>query len=257
MGILNLTPDSFYSGSRYEEEKNLVENAGRMLEEGANILDLGGYSTRPGAPSVEEAEELQRVVNGIKFVAKNYPQALISVDTFRTEVARAALDAGACMVNDVSGGSLDEKMFNIISAYDVPYVLMHMRGNPETMKTLVHYDDLFNELVDYFHRKIELIKSFGVKDLILDPGFGFAKNISQNFSLLNSFHLFKIFKLPLLAGLSRKSMVYRSLILDVDEALNGTTVLHTLALQNGANILRVHDVKEAVEVVKLVHLVKN
>jgi dihydropteroate synthase len=250
MGIINLTPDSFYEGSRVEAKSVmlLVEN---MIKEGAEFIDIGGYSTRPGAADIPVEEELRRTIPVIKEIHFNFSDANISIDTFRSEVAKQAVEAGACMVNDVSGGSLDDKMFETVGKLGVPYVLMHTRGTPQTMKQLTEYDNLLKDLTDYFHKKIWEARQVGVKDIILDVGFGFAKTIDQNFELLNHLDRFKVFELPILAGLSRKSMIWKTLGITADEALNGTTVLNSIALMKGASILRVHDVKEAVECAKV------
>jgi dihydropteroate synthase len=254
MGILNCTPDSFYEGSRLTESSALVETALQMLEDGATFLDVGGYSTRPGAAEVSVQEELDRVLPAIEAILKAAPDALLSIDTFRADVARQAIKAGAAFINDVSGGEADEAMFATVADLQVPYVLMHMRGTPQTMKELTQYDDLLLELVDYFQKKIYQLHALGVKDIILDPGFGFAKNIEQNYTLLKHLNYFKALNLPILVGLSRKSMVYKRLSIPVAESLNGTTVLNTVAALNGADILRVHDVKEAVQAITLLNL---
>ncbi len=257
MGILNCTPDSFYEGSRLSEINALTDRALQMLEEGATFLDIGGYSTRPGAAEVGEQEELDRILPAVEAILKAAPDAILSVDTFRAQVARQAIEAGAALVNDVSGGEADEAMFATVAALQVPYVLMHMRGTPQTMKDLNQYDDLVLDLVDYFQKKIYQLHMLGVKDIILDPGFGFAKNIEQNYTLLKHLNYFKALNLPILVGLSRKSMIYKRLSVPVAESLNGTTVLNTVALLNGANILRVHDVKEAVQAIKLLNLLQD
>lgn len=256
MGILNITPDSFYAGSRAMEEKQLLEQAGRMLADGADLLDIGGYSTRPGAAEVPAEEELKKVVWAITSVLHNFPEALISVDTFRAAVAQAGVEAGAAMINDISGGSLDEQMFPTVASLQVPYVLMHMRGNPQTMTSLNQYDDLAKEIIDYFAIRLNKLRQIGVKDIVVDPGFGFAKNIQQNYQLLNRMRLLKALDVPLLVGISRKSLIWKSLGISPEEAGNGTTVLNTLALERGASILRVHDVKQAAEAIKLWGLTK-
>ncbi|MFP4091524.1 MAG: dihydropteroate synthase [Cyclobacteriaceae bacterium] len=252
MGILNVTPDSFYDGGRYiQNDSRLLRQAEKMLTEGATILDIGGYSSRPGAEHISTEEEKKRVVNSIDLVSKSFPEAYISVDTFRSEVAREAVAAGACMINDISGGQLDEQMFDTVAELQLPYVLMHMRGTPQTMKQLTDYDDLMLDLIDYFQKRIAVLREKGVKDIIVDPGFGFAKTIDQNFMLLSRMADLQLLEVPILAGLSRKSMIYRRLDIPVEEALNGTSVLNTMALMNGAGILRVHDVKEAIQTIKL------
>ena len=252
MGILNVTPDSFYDGGRYNNSDSaLLKQAERMLEEGATIIDIGGYSSRPGATDISVEEEKKRTINCIKQVSQSFPEAYLSVDTFRSEVASEAVAAGACMINDISGGSLDPQMFDTVASLGVPYVLMHMRGSPQNMKELCQYDDLVGEIIDHLQQKVTQLRDKGVSDIIIDPGFGFAKNIDQNYELLRKLSAFQILDLPILAGLSRKSMLYKRLNISADEALNGTTVLNTLAVLNGATILRVHDVKEAVQTIKI------
>lgn len=252
MGILNVTPDSFYDGGRYNNSDSaLLKQAERMLEEGATIIDIGGYSSRPGATDISVEEEKKRTINCIKQVSQSFPEAYLSVDTFRSEVASEAVAAGACMINDISGGSLDPQMFDTVASLGVPYVLMHMRGSPQNMKELCQYDDLVGEIIDHLQQKVTQLRDKGVSDIIIDPGFGFAKNIDQNYELLRKLSAFQILDLPVLAGLSRKSMLYKRLNISADEALNGTTVLNTLAVLNGATILRVHDVKEAVQTIKI------
>lgn len=256
MGILNLTPDSFYAGSRLWEngklqEQLLVDRAGAMLAEGAALLDLGAYSTRPGAAEVATAEELSRMLPAIALLNQHFPNAWLSVDTFRASIAAEAVAAGAHIINDVSGGNLDELMFETVAKCGVPYILMHMRGTPASMSKLNTYQHLVTDVASELLRKAHRLKALGVKDIILDPGFGFAKNISQNFELLASLKDLSHFGYPLLAGVSRKSMIYKTLHTSAEEALNGTTFLHAFALSNGARILRVHDVKPAVEAVQL------
>jgi len=251
MGILNITPDSFYEGSRASDLPEIIDSAGKMLEAGAFILDIGGYSTRPGAEDISEVIELERVIPTIEAIHKAFPKAYISIDTFRSEVARGAVKAGASLVNDVSGGSLDTEMFKTVAKLDVPYILTHMRGTPVTMKTLVNYDHLLNDISIELSTRCLALKRLGVRDIIIDPGFGFAKTIAQNYDILRNLGYFKRLKFPILAGLSRKSMIYKTLDTSAGEALNGTTALNMAALINGASILRVHDVKEAVETIKL------
>ncbi len=257
MGILNVTPDSFYAGSRVAHLDEVVRRAGEMLEHGATFLDVGGYSTRPGAADISPEEELGRVVPAVEAVRKAFPAALVSVDTFRAAVARAAVAAGAGMVNDISGGTLDAEMFPTVAALQIPYVLMHLRGTPQTMTSYTQYEDLPREIFGYFVRKVFALRQLGVKDIVLDLGFGFAKTPDQNFQLLRHWDYFKPLGLPVLAGLSRKSMIYKKLGIPVAEALNGTTVLNTIALTKGAAILRVHDVKEAMQAVKLYQLYRG
>ena len=252
MGILNVTPDSFYDGGRYEEEKSIIGKVEKMLSEGADLIDVGGYSTRPGAAEILEAEEQKRVVDAIRVILNAFPQVVLSIDTFRSGVARAAVEAGASLINDISGGELDQKMFETVAALQVPYVLMHLRGTPQTMTQLTQYDNLIKNITDYFHRKLESLHRLGVKDILIDPGFGFAKTVEQNFELLNHLDYLQILGKPILVGLSRKSMIWRTLETNAEGALNGSTALHTLALLKGAGILRVHDVKEAVECIRLI-----
>lgn len=257
MGILNITPDSFYSGSRKNSEWGILLAAEKMLNEGAAFLDLGGYSTRPGAGEVAVEEELKRVLPALELILKNFPDAIISVDTFRSRVASESLEAGAGIINDISAGNLDEDMMKVVARYQVPYIMMHMRGTPQTMKDLNEYEDLTRDVLFYFSEKIKKARDLGINDLIADPGFGFSKNIDQNFELLSKLELFETLELPVLVGLSRKSTIYKTLGTTPEEALNGTTVLNTVALRKGAAILRVHDVKEAMETVKLVSHLKN
>ena len=251
MGIINITPDSFYSGSRSNTEKEILKTAERMLKEGANFLDLGAYSSRPGADDIPVEEELKRMLPAVEAILKEYPEALLSIDTFRARVAEESIKAGAAMINDISAGNLDKNMLKIIAKYQVPYIMMHMKGTPQNMKDLNQYDDLLHEVLFYFSERIKAARELGINDIIIDPGFGFAKNIEQNFELLSKLELFQNLELPLLVGVSRKSMIWKKLNISADEALNGTTVLNTAALLKGANILRVHDVKEAMESIKL------
>ena len=251
MGIINATPDSFFDGSRSVGVDNILHVAEKMLEEGADIIDIGGQSTRPGSEMVPADEEIKRVIPAIEVIAKKNPSAFISIDTFYSKVAKAAVDAGACIVNDISAGSLDNDMIKTVAALKVPYILMHMKGTPQTMQQQAVYEDLVREVLDFFIAKTHELKQAGLQDVIIDPGFGFAKTIEQNFALLRDLSVFKMLDKPILAGLSRKSTVYKTLGVTANEALNGTTVLNTIALQNGASILRVHDVKEAKEAVTL------
>ncbi len=254
MGIINVTPDSFYSGSRVTPDSNAINLADKMVKEGASILDIGGYSSRPGADDISVQEEIDRVVPVIEQIRSKHQSAYISIDTFRATVAREAIKAGADIVNDISGGNLDKDMFATVTELQAPYILMHMKGNPQNMKKEAVYENMLLEMLEYFQSKVADLQSRGNKDIIIDPGFGFAKTIEQNFQLLKSLNSFKMLELPMLIGLSRKSMIYKSLNIDSDNALNGTTALNMIALQNGANILRVHDVKEAIETVKLFNL---
>ncbi len=252
MGILNVTPDSFFDGSRYQSPPSILNQAEKMLLEGADFIDVGGYSSRPGATDISVDEEMQRVIPTIELISKQLPQAILSVDTFRSHVAKRAVEAGASLVNDISAGELDKEMVPTVAALKIPFLAMHMKGNPQTMKQHAHYQDLLQEVITYFHEKISLLHKAGIKDVLIDPGFGFAKTIEQNFELLSHLdHLLALGK-PLVVGLSRKSMIWRTLDTTAEHALNGTTALHSIALMKGASILRVHDVKEAVEVIKLV-----
>jgi len=252
MGVVNLTPDSFYDKSRVKRDDEIKKRVEIMLSEGADFIDLGGYSSRPGADYVAEQEELARILPAIRVILKNFPETLISVDTFRSSIARLAYDEGASMINDISGGQMDDQMFKTISEIRIPYILMHMRGNPKTMNSLIAYDNLFKDMINYFEGKIRELKESGVNDIIVDPGFGFAKSLDQNYELLKNFTYFEALGYPLLVGLSRKSMIFKLLEVQPSEALNGTIVLNTVSLLKRASILRVHDIKEAKEVVKLV-----
>ncbi len=253
MGIINITTDSFYKGSRYIKDEDIVRTAVKMTMEGADILDIGGYSSRPGALDIPEDEEGNKVFRAIKLILKELPGAVISVDTFRAEIARRAVgECGACIINDISGGEADSKMFAVVEKLNVPYILMHMKGNPRTMQNNTAYDDVVADVLRWLGERIVRLQSAGVKDIIIDPGFGFAKTTEQNFEMLRRLKDFSVAGLPLLVGLSRKTTIWKTLGITADEALNGTTVLNTIALINGADILRVHDVKEAVEAVKLV-----
>lgn len=252
MGILNITPDSFYAGSRLQSGSDIVTAAVKMTEEGAAILDVGGYSSRPGAEVVPEEEEAERCFTAIRLILKELPGAVISIDTFRAKIAReAVLGCGAMIINDISGGELDNRMFSVVKELNVPYILMHMRGTPATMQTLTDYNDIVTDILKWFAPKIHELQSAGVKDIILDPGFGFAKTIAQNFEMLRRFNDFSVAGLPLLAGLSRKATIWKTLGTTPSESLNGTTVLNTIALLKGADILRVHDVRQAVEAIRL------
>lgn len=250
MGVLNLTPDSFYSGSRIHSEDDLIGQAEKMLLDGASILDMGGLSTRPGSNEISEDAELARVVPAINLIASRFPSAIISVDSYRYKVAESALNAGAAIINDIGAGETDF-LAELAADHKTPYVCMHMRGNPGTMQNLTDYNDIISELLNYFNQRIDKYHKLGIKDIIIDPGFGFAKTIDQNFYLLKNINLLKILGLPIMVGLSRKSTIYKTLDITPEEALNGTTVLHTLALNQGAQILRVHDVKEAVQAIRL------
>ncbi len=251
MGIINVTPDSFYDGGKTFSEKEILKQAEKMLSEGATFLDVGGYSTRRGAEDISDTEEIRRVLEAIENILKRFPEALISIDTFRSEVAKKAVEAGAAIVNDVSGGTLDAEMYNTVAKLKVPYILMHMRGTPKTMAKLTDYKNVTIEVLKDLAEKIALARASGINDIIADPGFGFAKTREQSFQLLNNLELFQNLNVPILAGVSRKSMIYKTLETSAENALNGTTSLNTIALLKGASILRVHDVKEAVECVKL------
>lgn len=251
MGILNVTPDSFFDGSRYTTDDSIIMQTEKMLAEGATFVDVGGYSSRPGAENIPETEEINRSVGAVKLISKKFPTAILSIDTFRSEVARQAILEGASIINDISAGEQDQNMFATVAKLKVPYIAMHMRGTPQTMKTLAEYENLIKEVTSYLLQKITLLESLNVKDVLIDPGFGFAKTAEQNFHLLNHLDYFAILGKPLVAGLSRKSMIWKTLGVKPDDALNGTTALNMTALLKGANILRVHDVKEAMEVVKL------
>ncbi|GHN00288.1 dihydropteroate synthase [Cytophagales bacterium WSM2-2] len=257
MGILNVTPDSFYDGKKYAADGSQLKQVEKMLSEGADFIDVGGYSTRPGAVEISVEEELKRVLPVIKSVVENFPSTTISIDTFRSAVARAAVEEGARMINDISGGELDTQMFETVVSLNVPYILMHMRGTPQTMTSLTQYENLIRDLIEYFHQKIYKLTQLGVKDIIIDPGFGFAKTVEQNFQLLQNLDQLQILGKPILAGLSRKSMIWRTLKTNPEGALNGTTALNTLALMKGASILRVHDVREAKETVALLSQLKS
>ena len=251
MGILNLTPDSFYDGGKYRDKIEIVSQVEKMLNDGATFIDVGAYSSKPNAAFVSEEEELVRLLPIIELLIENFPDILISVDTFRSQVAQKAIQKGAVIVNDISAGMLDEKMIETVAKLDVPYIMMHMRGNPQMMQSLTNYEDIVKEMIYYFSERINVARSFGINDLIIDPGFGFAKTLEQNYEVLKNLELFSILELPLLAGISRKSMIYKTLESSPEEALNGTTILNTIALQKEAKILRVHDVKEAMECIIL------
>ncbi len=257
MGILNTTPDSFYSDSRVQGIDRALQKADRMIEEGATILDIGGYSSRPGAKNVTSAEEILRTSEVISSIKSNFPDTLISIDTFRAEVAEKAILCGADLINDISGGTIDPKIMNVAARHNCPYIMMHMRGTPETMMNDTVYDDLIKSIFHFFSEQIEKALNAGVKDIIIDPGFGFSKTLDQNYELMKQIAIFKGLDKPILTGISRKSMIYKELGVDASQSLNGTTLLNTFALLNGADILRVHDVKEAFETVKLTERLNN
>lgn len=252
MGIVNVTPDSFYDGGKIKTDLDLLSQVEKMLLEEAAFLDIGGYSSRPDAQDISIDEELKRVLPSVELILKNFPQTLISVDTFRSEVARKAIESGAAMVNDISGGFLDEKMLDTVAQLQVPYIIMHMRGTPQTMQSLTDYKNVTRELLFYFSERIATARKKGINDLIIDPGFGFAKTLEQNYEILSNLELFQKIEMPILVGLSRKSMIYKILETNAKESINGTTTLNTVALLKGASILRVHDIKEAMECVKLI-----
>lgn len=253
MGILNITPDSFYAGSRKETEKQVIERVAEILSQGGTIIDIGAQSTRPDSTLLSAQEEIDRLKFALSIINREFPEVILSVDTFYSDVARLAVEEyGAAIINDISGGEIDKSMFAMAAKLNVPYILMHMRGTPQTMKELTDYDNLIQNIFYYFSKKIAELHLLGVNDIIIDPGFGFSKTIDQNYELMATLRGFSIFELPLLVGISRKKMIANLLGTTPPDSLNGTTVLNTFALQNGANILRVHDVKEAVEAIKIV-----
>ncbi len=257
MGVINVTPDSFFDGGKYNTESGIIERAKMHLDAGASILDIGAVSTRPKAELIPESEERERLIPAVKLLRSNFPEASISVDTFRSSIAKAAVEAGADIINDISGGTMDNKMFSTIAQLQVPYVLMHIQGTPETMQDNPHYKDVTIEVISDLMLKLDQLKNLGVHDVIIDPGFGFGKTVGQNFSLLNDLKQFAVLGHPILVGLSRKSMINRVLGSNPETALNGTTALNMIALERGASILRVHDVKEAMECVKLNTAISN
>ncbi|MFH6602096.1 dihydropteroate synthase [Maribacter algicola] len=251
MGILNVTPDSFYDGGRYSDIQKMLSHVEKMLNDGATFVDIGAYSSRPGADPVSEVDELSRLLPIVEALLKEFPEILLSIDTFRSNVAEQCLHRGAALVNDISAGKLDEKMLSVIARFKVPCIMMHMRGNPRTMSDQTQYDDLIEDIHFYFSERLAMARKMGLNDMIIDPGFGFAKTLRQNYELLQDLDLFQSLDVPVLVGLSRKSMIYKTLKSDPENALNGTTALNMLALSKGAKILRVHDVKEAMECVQL------
>lgn len=255
MGIINCTPDSFYAGSRFTVTDEVLRQAEKMLGDGADIIDIGGQSSRPGSQPVDAEEELKRVVPAIRAVIKKFPEAIISIDTWFAKVAAEAVAAGASMVNDISAGTMDQALIPAVASMNVPYILMHMQGTPQFMQLNPQYENVTREVLDFFVGRLQQLKTAGIHDVILDPGFGFGKTISQNFELLKNLSVFKMLEKPILIGVSRKSMVYQSLAVTADDALNGTTVLNTLGLMNGASLLRVHDVKEAKQAITLLETV--
>ena len=256
MGILNVTPNSFYDGGKHKEINSIIHQVDKMLSEGADFIDIGAYSSKPSAEFVSEEEEIKRLVPIVKSLVETFPNIVLSVDTFRAQVAKASVENGVAMVNDIAAGLLDDKMLETVAELKVPYIMMHMRGNPQTMQSLTDYNDIVKEMIFYFSERIQKARSFGISDIVIDPGFGFAKTLEQNYEVLHKMELFSILELPILVGVSRKSMIYKVLENSPQEALNGTSVLNTIALQKGAKILRVHDVNEAVECIKLVSKLK-
>ena len=251
MGILNLTPDSFFDGGKYRNESSILLQVEKMLTAGATFIDLGAHSSRPGAATVPEGEELERILPIVELLVKEFPESILSIDTFRSSIAQRCIEAGAALINDISAGKLDEQMLPTIARLRVPYSMMHLRGNPQTMHEFTDYEDLIKDIILYFSERIETARGLGITDLIVDPGFGFAKTLAQNYELLKGLDLLQNLSLPLLVGLSRKSMIYKLLNTSAENALNGTTALNMVALLKGATILRVHDVKEACECIKL------
>jgi dihydropteroate synthase len=252
MGILNLTPDSFYDGGKYKSETDILLQTEKMLYEGAAFIDIGAYSSRPGALHISEEEELSRLLPVVELIVRNFPEIYISIDTFGSHVAEHAINAGASMINDISAGNLDENMFKTIAKLQVPYVMMHMKGTPQNMQKNISYENLVKDIIYYFSKKLHELRILGVNDIIIDVGFGFSKTIDQNYELLQKLNLFSHLDIPILSGISRKSMLYKVLDISIEDALNATSVANTIALLQGTNILRVHDVKEAVEAVKIV-----
>ena len=257
MGILNVTPDSFYDGGFYDNQKKVIDQVEKMINDGASIIDIGGYSSRPGADNISADVELARVLPVVKMIKERFTKVLISIDTFRSEVAKQCVENGADIINDISGGSLDSKMFETVAKLNVPYIIMHMRGNPANMMDKTDYENIIEEMRSYFSKKIELAKSFGINDIIIDPGFGFSKTTKQNFDVLKNLTSLNKLDKPLLVGVSRKSMIYKTLNISPIDSLNGSTVLHTISLLKGANIIRTHDVKEANDCIKLVNELKS
>jgi dihydropteroate synthase len=258
MGILNTTPDSFYDKSRMQTTEDIDRRIKEILDEGGKIIDVGGYSSQPNATDISAEEEMQRLTPTLSHLQQYYPEAIVSVDTFRADIARWAVEEyGVAMINDISGGSMDKKMFETVARLKVPYILMHMNGTPQTMQHETDYQDIMEEIMLYFAAKLRTLQLLGVNDIIIDPGFGFGKTVDQNYELMRSLPEFQLLERPLLVGVSRKSMVYNYLNCTVEDSLHGTTILHTFALMNGANILRVHDVKPAVEAIKIISKLKS
>ena len=257
MGIINMTDDSFYDGGTNYNSNKTLKKVTKFIKEGADIIDIGGYSSRPGAKNISIKEEWKRIKDIIPIVNKNFPKTIISVDTFRSEIAKRAIENGAHIINDISGGSIDKCLFDTVASLKTPYILTHIKGNPENMQENPNYNSVINEITEYFQKKIKILKSKGINNIIIDPGFGFGKSLQHNYEILNNLNKFKKFNLPILIGVSRKSMIYRLLKTNPKEALNGTTVVNTLCLLGGANILRVHDVKEAKECIKIIKFAQN
>ncbi len=257
MGILNITPDSFFDGGNYNSEKDIIKQVKKMLKQGATFIDVGAYSSRPNAKHISEQDELKRILPVVKLLINKFPNILLSIDTFRSEVAKECIEAGACMINDISGGDYDNNMYKIIAKYQVPYVLMHMRGTPQNMQKNPEYDDLIKEITEYFITRVQELKILKARDIILDVGFGFGKTVKHNYTILKNLNHFSNLNYPILAGISRKSMLYKVLESKPSKMKNATSVANTIALINGASILRVHDVKEAMECIKIVHKTYN
>ncbi|WP_291961213.1 dihydropteroate synthase [Maribacter sp.] len=251
MGILNVTPDSFFDGGKYKDESSILQQVEKMLFQGATFIDIGAYSSRPGALEVDEATELQRITPIVTLILQHFPDTILSIDTFRSNVAKACIERGAAIINDISAGVQDKNMLSTIAELKVPYIMMHMRGTPQNMQQKTGYEDILKEILFFFSERLAAAKALGITDMIIDPGFGFAKNLKQNYELLNHMEVLNMIEHPLLAGISRKSMIYKTLNTTAEHALNGTTALHMVCLQKGAKILRVHDVKEAMECIKL------
>ncbi len=257
MGILNITPDSFFDGGKYQQKDAILKKVDQMLQDGARVIDVGGMSSRPGAAIISAEEELKRVLPAIELIRNRHPKALISLDTIQSVVAKEAIQLGAVLINDISAGQIDPQLYETVAQYDVPYVLMHMQGKPSNMQVQPDYADVNLDILDFFIQEIGKLRALGVKDIIIDPGFGFGKSIAHNFQILRNLHIFKMLDVPIMVGLSRKSMIYKPLEIGPEEALNGTSVLHLAALQQGASILRVHDVKEAIETITLFKLLQG
>lgn len=258
MGILNVTPDSFYAGSRMQNETEIVARVHQIIDEGGNIIDIGAYSSRPNAAEVSTSEEMQRLRFGLEIIRREVPDAVVSVDTFRADVAQmCAEEYGVAMINDISAGEMDKNMFATVARLGIPYIIMHMQGTPQTMQEHPHYDNVLKEVLFYFAEKVQRLRDLGMKDIILDPGFGFGKTLEHNYALLNQLEEFSVFELPILIGVSRKSMIYKLLDCTPEDALNGTIAVNTIALMKGADILRVHDVKAASESIKIVEATRS